>query len=159
MTQTIREFGHYKITSEKVDECPCKYDDLISLMVMLDSLVSALFFIASAQQHGEIMFVIVFFVIGIISFIGGLYILHSTNNCGVTIKLKDNDYNNFDIKSKSFQFTNNLDCDALEIKNIISGFENYANEIDIVNKKREDEERMKSKLCCSKYKSVIERVK
>jgi hypothetical protein len=158
MPQTIREFGHYKITSEKIDDCPCKYDDFIILMAMSIGLFSALFCVASIQCK-DLIFSCIFFIIGVVGCLGGLYISDSTYNCGTKISLKDINYTDLDIKSESFQFTKNPDSDALEIENIISGFEKYANEIDIVNKKREDEKRMKSKLCCNKYKSVIEKVK
>jgi hypothetical protein len=154
--EILRTFGHYSIVSEKIDKCPCKYNEYIILMSM--GFVTTLFFIALLQTD-DLIYFIVFNIIGFIGCFGGLYISDSLYNCGVEIKLKDNNYIDVTIKSKLFQLTSNPNRDALEIKNIMDNFEKYANKIDIVNKKREDEEHMKSKLCCNKYKSVIQKVK
>jgi len=156
--ETLRTFGHYSIVSEKIDECHSKYADSIETMILFIGLFSALFFVASFQFNA-LIFIFAFLFIGAIGFFGGILISQSTYGCGTIIRLKDNNHDDLTVRSNSYQFTDNPDIDAREIKNIMDDFEKYANEIDAANKRREDEEHMKSKLCCNKYKSVIQKVK
>jgi hypothetical protein len=156
--ETLRIFGHYSIVSEKIDNCPCKYDDSISLMTVFIGLISAVFFVA-AIEFGVLIFIIAFSIICVIGFFGGLIICAETCSCGIKIKLKDTDYIDLTIISKQIQFTNNPENDALEIKTIIDDFEKYFNKIDITNKNREYEKLKLQKECCDKYKSVIKMVR
>jgi hypothetical protein len=156
--ETLRTFGHYSIVSEKVDRCPCKDGDFLELTTMGVGFFSALFFVMSSSVNA-LTFALSFFVIGCVGFFGGIIISDSTYECGVKIRLKDNNYNDCTVKSISYQFTNNPETDALEIKKIMDDFEEYANKIDIATKTREEEESKIKKECCNKYKSVIQKVK
>lgn len=156
--ETLRTFGHYSIISEKIDNLPCKYDSEISLMAVSVMFFAAIFSFISSQCHA-LIFTGVFLIITTIGLFGGLCISDSTCGCGVKIVLKDNNYSDLTIISKSLQFTNNPDFDTLEIKTMLDDFEKYANKIDIANKKHAEEKLKSQKECCNKYKSVIQKVK
>lgn len=157
--ETLRSFGHYSIVSEQIDNCLSEYDYIILFMTPVIGIFSTMFFLISALYDGALAFTILFLIIGFVGYFVGLYILESTCGCGVIIKLCDNNYKDYYLKEISYQFTDNPDYDASEIKNIIDEFEKYANRIDIVNKKREEEKLKLQKECCNKYKSVITKVK
>jgi hypothetical protein len=160
--KTIRVFGDYSIVSEKVDKCPCKYDDSIIIIALIDAVIS-IFFVTVAAELEKVIFLILFLIIGCIGFFGGFIIREFLTNCGIQIELRHNKqtyYDGFSIfGTKLYQFTNNSDYDANQIINIIDDLEKYANEVDIANKAQEDEKRAEHKTCCNKYKSVIAKVK
>lgn len=156
--QTLRTFGHYNIVSEKIDLCPCKYNDEISMLIIATIFLPAIFCIMAAS-FGNTTYTLAFLLIGGIGAISGYFILDSTFGCGTKIILKDNNHNNCEVKTFLYQFTDNPDADASEIKKIMDDFENYANEIDITDKKRKLEKSKSAKECCDKYKSVIQKVK
>lgn len=156
--QTLRTFGHYGIVSEKIDRCPCKYNDEIFMLIVATTFLPAMLCITAAS-FGNTTYTLAFLLIGGIGAISGYFILDSSFGCGTKIILKDNNHNNCDVKIFYYQFTDNPDTDALEIEKIMNEFEAYANELDASNKKREEEEQKLKNMCCDKYKSVISKVK
>lgn len=156
--ETLRVFGHYSVVSEKVDKCPWKHLDTVdfwSLMIELTCFIGIL----SSLNYQSVVYFLIFLSISVITVIIGCTITDCWYSCGIKVKLKDNNHDDLTIKSDLYQFTDNPNSDALEIKTIVDGFEKYANEIDAANKQREEEKIKLQKECCSKYKSVIQKVK
>lgn len=163
--ETLRTFGNYSITSEKDDKCPCKYQENICSWCMLIGMFSPIFCI-TFFNNSDTIHAIIFFFITIITIFVIIGVLQFGYGCGIRIRLEDNSYksptnsySDITIKSKQYQFTNNPDYDASEIKKIVDEFEKYANELDATNKKREEEQQRLKQECCNKYKSVIQKVK
>jgi hypothetical protein len=156
--QIIREFGKYKIVGEKVDRCPCEYVDGVDFWAyVIGALSFSCIFVSLNYQN--ILYSTGFSFIFLITFALGCLISDCWYSCGIKVKLMNADYIDLTIRSVSYQFTNNPDYDAQEITKIADELEKYANEIDLKNKKVEDEKRAKSDECCNKYKSVITKVK
>lgn len=155
--ETLRTIGNYSITSEKVDDCPHKYHDDIGMCCMCVCCISLLLCLIFLQNNNMIYALILFIITCISGFI--LISILKYNGCGTRISLKNNEDRGYIIGSNSYQFTNNPDYDALEIKKIVDDFERYANELDAANKKREEEQERLKRECCNKYKSVIQKVK
>jgi hypothetical protein len=105
------------------------------------------------------VYAFIFFIIYCISGIILLLSRHFAFGCGTIISLKYNKDRGFIINSNSYQFTNNPDYDASEIKKIVDDFEKCANELNIANKKCEEEQEKLKLDCCNKYKSVMQKVK
>lgn len=152
--ETLRTIKNYSITSEKVDDCPHNYHDDICIICMVVGFISLLLCLNSLKNNNMIYALILFIITCISGFI--LILSFKYNGCGTIIRLNEN---NKIISSKSYQFTENPDCDVLEIKKIVDEFEKYANELNATNKKREEEQQKLKMECCNKYKSVIQKVK
>jgi hypothetical protein len=153
--QTIREFGDYMILCEKIDKCPCEYDDSISCLALLIGLFSALFAYISLHLNNTPLFSVAFIIIGNVGFWGGILISDYTHSCGVKIELGGKNTN----ITRLYQFTKNSDYDAEQITKIADEMEEHANKIGARNTEIENKNHAKSAECCDKYKSVITKVK
>ncbi len=156
--ETLREFSHYSVVSEKIDKCPWKYVDIIDGWAFIIGVVSIIGIVASANIR-DIYSCVCFISLFFITLSIGICLSDCWYSCGSIIKLSDNNYKHYYLKEISYQFTDNSDYDAVEIKTIIDGFEVYANKIDAENKKQDEEQLKSQKECCNKYKSVIRKVK
>ena len=148
--ESLREFSHYSVVSEKIDNCPWKYTVIVDTWAAAIIIISFVGICISANVQ-NVLCMICFGCVCAINIILGCLLSDSWYSCGVTIKLYDENYGDCAILKKSYQFTDNPDYDALEIKTILDEFESYANEIE-----KWEEEKLE---CCNKYKSVIQKVK
>jgi len=156
--ETLRKFGHNSVVSEKIDNCPWKYINIINMWADIITTISFVGMFVSVYVQ-NVLSMICFGCVCAINIILGCLLTDSWYSCGVTIKLYYENYGDCAILKKSYQFTENPDYDALEIKTILDEFESYANKIDAENEKWEEEKLKSQKECCNKYKSVIQKVK
>lgn len=152
---TSKTIGKYTVVVEKLDECPCKYEDIIEILGLLDMImIPAIGLVIavnlSSVELAGIAIAAPFLWIGAVSKFS-----NHLRGCGCKISL----YGMGGEKRNYYQFTDNPNTDVAEVQKIVDRYTaiantQHANDIALANKTAD-----KRKDCCTRYNGIMEKVK
>jgi hypothetical protein len=173
----LKDLKNHNINGRKIDDCKANWVEPleIPLWVLCIALAFSIPFAASviiytsSEARVAVGALALALIIDILIMGAYTFLALAISGCGICVTL-DSKFTCFSCddcyKRRTYKFSGNEDTDAKNLERIITEFENYANELNLLAEQQriaEHKERealkKKSDACCKVYQSVVEKVK